>query len=133
MTSRGETPAPVNGAVQDPLGHASAAPASRGERLPWTYFLIFLIGTALVVAAMWYHIDSQRQSFRASWRGQVESIANDRGRLVDNWLQSRHADAEVLAASPAVKALLSTSGRGDEALLARHLNRVAAAYGYAAS
>ncbi|HYU16481.1 MAG TPA: ATP-binding protein [Candidatus Acidoferrum sp.] len=131
MTNRRDPLAPVNRAGQDPLGHASAPPASRGERLPWTYFLIFLVGTALVVAAMWYHIDTQRQSIQARWRGQVESIANDRGRLVDNWLNARRADAEVLAASPMVKALLSSPGRADETTLARHLGRVAAAYGYA--
>ena len=65
MTNRRDPLAPVNRAGQDPLGHASGPPASRGERLPWTYFLIFLVGTALVVAAMWYHIHTQRQSIQA--------------------------------------------------------------------
>jgi len=131
MKGRGNPLGPVARAVQDPLGPASAQPTSHRERLPWEYFLIFLVGTALVVIAMWYHIDSQRQSIRAYWRAQVETIANDRAWLVENWLNGRRADAEVLAGSAAVRTLLSSPSRGDEGL-GRHLDRVAAAYGYAA-
>jgi len=120
----------MSGATQDPLGRPSARRASPAEGLPWTYFLIFLAGTALVVAAMWYHIESQRRSIRAHWEAQVSAIANDRARSVGNWLGARRADAEVLAASPTVRALLASRGRGDEALV-QHLNRVVAAYGYA--
>src|SRR6266478_8501863 len=111
MNSRRDPAPPLPRAAQDPFAHLASPPAVHGERLPWVYFFVFLAGTALVVAAMWYHIDSQRQSIRASWRVQIESIANDRARLIDNWLTARRADADVLAASPNVRALL-TSPRG---------------------
>src|SRR5216683_3475979 len=130
MLGRRSPSGSMSGATQDPLGRSSARRASPAEGLPWTYFLIFLAGTALVVAAMWYHIESQRRSIRAHWEAQVSAIANDRARSVGNWLGARRADAEVLAASPTVRALLASRGRGDEALV-QHLNRVVAAYGYA--
>jgi hypothetical protein len=120
----------MSGATQDPLGHPSARRNNPADRLPWMYFLIFLAGTALVVLSMWYHIESQRQSIRAHWQAQVSAIANDRARIVGNWLGARRADAEVLAASPTVRSLLASQGRSDEALV-QHLNRVVAAYGYA--
>jgi PAS domain S-box-containing protein len=112
------------------MGTAPPAAARPTERLPWAYFLIFLAGTALVVIAMWYHIQGQRASIRTHWQAQVSEIANDRARLVANWLDARRADAELLAAYPAVRALLSSQSRGDEAVV-RHLDRMLAAYGYA--
>jgi len=117
-------------AVRDPLGQAPAHGPGRGERFPWTYFLVFLAGVAIVVTAMWYQIDAQRQSIRARWQAQVETVANDRARLVGDWLTARRADAEVLAGSPTVRALLSSQSRAEEELVG-HLNRVVAAYGYA--
>ncbi len=129
MKSRTDPLGPAPRPARDPLDHAAVQTVA-GERIPWRYFLIFLAGAALVVVSMWYQISSQRESIRSNWKVQVEAIANDRARLVDTWINARHADAEVLAASPAVRALLSSPGLGDETLV-RHLNRVAAAYGYA--
>jgi PAS domain S-box-containing protein len=129
MSHRRELPSRARG-PQDPLGHASAQPRTRSERLPWTYLLAFLCGVVLVGGAMWFFISAQRESIRANWRRQVESIANDRVRLVDSWLKAREADADVLAASPIVRAKFVSAGQADEALTG-YLNRTAAAHGYA--
>jgi PAS domain S-box-containing protein len=128
MNPRREPLSPAPG-PQDPLAHVSAQPRSHSERLPWTYFLIFSCIALLVAAALSYFIAAQRESIRVNWRKQIESIANDRVRLVESWLNARRTDADVLAASPTVRALLLHAAQGNEALTA-HLDRVAAAYGH---
>jgi PAS domain S-box-containing protein len=127
MKNRPNASGPVPLGRPNPL--APVAARTGAERLPWTYFLLFFLGTALVMIATWYHVEGQRQSIRAQWRAQISEVARDRARLIENWLVSRRADADVLAASPLVRSLLASPGRGDEALT-RHLDRVAAAYGY---
>ena len=130
MNRRTEPLPPTSRRTQDPLGHVSAQATSHGERLPWVYFLVFLAGAALVAAAMWSFVGAQSESIRSSWRKQVESIANDRGRLVDSWLNAQHAEAVELAASPMVRALL-LKPRPSDAGVGAYLNRVVAAHGYA--
>jgi two-component system cell cycle sensor histidine kinase/response regulator CckA len=128
--SRRDPPPTTPRPAQDLLGHVPAQPRNRGERLPWTYLLVFLAGAMLVVLALWYVIASQRASILSNWQKQVESIANDRVRLVDSWLNARRTDADVLAASPPVRALLLHPEQGNEAL-GGYLDRVVGAYGYA--
>jgi PAS domain S-box-containing protein len=108
----------------------SAPSSSHAEWIPWRYLLIFLAGAAIVVVGMWYHLGSQREGIRGGWRAQIESIAGNRARLVDNWLNARRTDVEMLAAAPAVRALVSGAGRNDETLTS-YLDHVAGAYGYA--
>ena len=105
------------------------APAPR-ERVPWLYFLAFLVGTALVVVAIWYHIENERRGILTQWRSRVATVADDRVRFVESWLAARQGDAEVLATSPIVRARLKGEGAG-EAALVKHLNQVTGAYGYA--
>src|SRR5262249_37242450 len=119
------------GSSADPLGHVPGPVARRSERFPWLSVLIFLVGTALVVGLMWHHIQGQRTSIRAHWQSEISEIANDRARLVGNWLDARRADAEVLAGAPSVRALLSNQQRSGDESLVRLLDRVVAAYGYA--
>ena len=45
----------------DPLAAPPAARAVSGERVPWLYFLAFLVGTALVVVAIWYNVENERR------------------------------------------------------------------------
>jgi PAS domain S-box-containing protein len=118
-------------AVREPLGHSSARRTEVSGGFPWAYVLAFLLGTALVLVAFWYHINNQRQDTVANWKARVSTIADDRARLVANWLNARRADAEVLASFPSVRGLLAGSGRGDDSV-SPILNRVASAYGYAA-
>jgi len=100
------------------------------ERVPWVYVLVFVIGTALVAGFVWYHIDSERRVALEHWRARMSTVADDRARLISAWLHGRRADAEVLAAFPPVRALLS--GGGDAGpVVTTHLDRVAQAYGYA--
>jgi PAS domain S-box-containing protein len=131
MSSRREPTRPNTRAVRDPLGHGSARRPTTSTDIPWAYFLAFLVGTALVLVAIWYHIDNQRRETVANWRARVSTIADDRTRLVANWLNARRADAEVLAAFPSVRALLAGPGKGDDSVV-QVLNRVASAYGYTA-
>lgn len=114
----------------DPLGAPPAARAVSGERVPWFYFLAFLVGTALVVVAIWYHIENERRGIMTQWRSRVATVADDRVRFVESWLAARRGDAEVLATSPIVRARLKGEGAG-EAALVNHLDQVTGAYGYA--
>ena len=90
---------------------------------------MFLAGTILVVLFTAHQLDTERETALTHWKSRLATITVDRTRLVSSWLAARRADAEVLAAFPAVRAQLAGQTRDDEAL-ARHLSRVAAAYGY---
>ncbi len=100
-----------------------------GERIPWVHVGAFLAGTVLVVLFTAHQIATERETALLHWKTRLATIAGDRARLVSGWLTARRADAEVLAAFPAVRALLAGQGLEAEAL-ARHLTRVASAYGY---
>jgi PAS domain S-box-containing protein len=104
--------------------------ASGGERIPWVHVGAFIAGSVLVVLFTAHQIGTERETALLHWKTRIATIAADRARLVSGWLAARRADAEVLAAFPAVRALLAGQGR-DEESLARHLTRVASAYGYA--
>jgi PAS domain S-box-containing protein len=99
----------------------------RRDLVGWLYPLAFLVGAALVLGFMWYHIANERRVAMDHWHARLSTFADDRARLVSDWLQSRKADAEVLAGFPAIRALLS--GEGDRGVTAQ-LDRVVAAYGY---
>jgi len=90
---------------------------------------VFVVGTILVVLFTSHQITTERETTLTHWKSRIATIASDRARLISGWLAARRADAEVLAAFPAVRAMLAGQGRDEEAL-ARHLSRVAAAYGY---
>src|SRR6185436_10514679 len=114
-------------------GRAAASGSRRsgsGEGIPWIHVGVFLTGTILVVLFTAHQIGTERETALLHWKTRIATIAADRARLVSGWLAARRADAEVLAAFPAVRALLAGQGR-DEESLARHLTRVASAYGYA--
>ena len=108
-------------------------PRRARERFPWGYLAAFLFGTALISTFIWYQIEAERQTVLANWQARVTAIADGRARLVSDWFNARHADADVLAASPAVRALMLDGGRGGDvrSQIVPQLDRVAAAYGYA--
>jgi PAS domain S-box-containing protein len=103
------------------------APGAPQDLARWLYLLAFLVGAALVLGFWWYHVASERRVVLDHWRARLSTFADDRARLLSDWLQSRKADAEVLAGSPAIRALLA--GEGDRGVTAQ-LDRVLAAYGY---
>ena len=108
-------------------------PRERGvDRIPWTYVLVFVLGTALVAGFMWYHIENERRVVLEHWKARVSTVADDRARLVSGWLNGRRADAEVLAAFPSVRAVLSGGGPDVQQSVVSHLDQVAKAYGYTA-
>jgi PAS domain S-box-containing protein len=115
------------GAMPPTVAADKRAPAPPRDLARWLYPLAFLVGAALVVGFMWYHIARERSLVMDHWRARLTTFAGDRARLVSDWLGSRKADAEVLAGTPAVHALLA--GQGDRGVTPQ-LDRVAAAYGY---
>ncbi|OGK79182.1 MAG: hypothetical protein A2X52_00900 [Candidatus Rokubacteria bacterium GWC2_70_16] len=108
-------------------GTSGAGPAT--EARPWPYVLVFALGLVLVSGFMWYHIANERRIAREHWKARISTIADDRARLVSGWIKARRADAEVLSASPAVRALLTGPG-GSADGVGVALDRVTRAYGY---
>ena len=84
---------------------------SRSQRflLPasWSELLVFLLASGIIVAFTSYHIARTYQNERTSWGLRQASIVEDRASAVSNYLHERQADAEVLAALPSVRELLS--------------------------
>jgi PAS domain S-box-containing protein len=112
----------------DPLGRAAVSDPR--SRVAWAYLIVFLLGAVAVGAWTWHHVQRDRRAILEHWSARIATVVEDRGRLVAEWLGARRADAEVLAAHPAVRAILAGAARG-EGLLVPHLNRVTATYGYA--
>ncbi len=132
MISRADLSRPVNQGVSTPRGARPLRTRAR-ERLPWAYLAAFFLGTALVSTFIWYQIESERQVVLANWQARVTAIAEGRARLVSDWFNARRADADVLAASPSVRAFVLEGGSkgGDvRSALVPQLDRVATAYGY---
>jgi two-component system cell cycle sensor histidine kinase/response regulator CckA len=73
----------------------------------WSELLVFLLASALVAGYASYHIARAYQNEKTSWELRQASIAEDRASAVSNYLNERQADAEVLAALPSVRELLS--------------------------
>ena len=111
---------------------AGSATPERRDRLVWAYVGAFLLGTALIAGFMYYHISTERRLAVTHWRARAATLADDRARLVSDWLNARRADAEVLASSPAVRALLTGSGGDQRGAILPQIDRVAQAYGYSA-
>ena len=78
--------------------------ASGGERIPWVHVGAFVAGSVLVVLFTAHQIGTERETALLHWKTHIATIAADRARLVSGWLAARRADAEVLAAFPAVRA-----------------------------
>jgi PAS domain S-box-containing protein len=72
----------------------------------WNYVLIFFAGTLLIVALTVFHILEKEKAAIAYWQDQQSTIADDRARLISNWLGERRADAELLSLYPSVQQLL---------------------------
>jgi PAS domain S-box-containing protein len=75
--------------------------------LPWSYLVVLAAWAVLVLGVVVYHLTRLHRNGLAHWQERQSSQCEDRARLVSNWLEERRADAEVLAALPTVKALLS--------------------------
>ena len=104
------------------------APGAPRDLARWLYLLAFLVGAALVLGFWWYHVANERRVAIDHWRARLATFADHRARLVSDWLESRRGDAEVLAGSRSIQALLA--GRGDRGSATVPLDRVMAAYGY---
>ena len=129
MISRADLSRPANQGVSTPRGARPLRTRTR-ERLPWAYLAAFFLGTALVSTFIWYQIESERQVVLANWQARVTAIAEGRARLVSDWFNARRADADVLAASPSVRAFVLEGGSkgGDvRSALVPQLDRVATA------
>ncbi|MGH7421621.1 MAG: hypothetical protein ACREI4_08320, partial [Candidatus Rokuibacteriota bacterium] len=89
------------------MARPSPRRARSGEGIPWIHVGVFLAGTVLVVLFTAHQIRTERDAVLTHWKSRIATIAADRARLVSNRLEGRRADAEVLAAFPAVRALLA--------------------------
>ena len=105
----------------------------------WSEFLVFLLMSGVIVGFASYHITRTYQNEKTSWELRQASIAEDRASAVSNYLHERQADAEVLAALPSVRELLSNppGGRSPRRLalqreLTALLDRFAKVQGYSA-
>jgi PAS domain S-box-containing protein len=122
--------------AQPMVRHTSALVRPRSaERALGVYAGLFLLGTALIAGYMWFHIDHERRVALEHWKARLSTLADARSRVVGSWLDARRADGEVLAAFPAVRAILAGApdggARGESGGAALPLlERVAAAHGY---
>jgi PAS domain S-box-containing protein len=105
----------------------SASAGRRRVRLRWVFLATFGAGALAVGGFTWYHIAAERREAVDHWRARVSTQADDRARVITDWLRTRQGDAEVLAASASIRAALIGGEAGG---LVRELDRVAAAYGY---
>ncbi len=91
----------------------------RGRRVPWGYFLALAISVTLVASWIGYGLRSTYRDARTQLELRLSVIANGRAWVVSDYLNERRCDAEVLAALPTVRALLSPRPETAQVRLAR--------------
>jgi signal transduction histidine kinase len=114
------------------IGREQRMRHSLRDHLVWAYPTAFLLGTCIIAVFMWFHIYTERRSTERHWQARTIALADDRARLVADWLAARRADADVLAASPQVRELVAAGGTGEVlgGTLGAQVARIARAYGY---
>ena len=132
--------APASNANEESSSHVAGLPGEAGDRLQH-YVVTFFAGTLLIAALTGFHILEKEKAAIGYWRDQQSTIADDRVRLVSNWLAERRADNELLSLYPSVQRLLwpvEESGLRDAARqeevqhLSAFMDQVAFTHGYAA-
>jgi PAS domain S-box-containing protein len=75
----------------------------------WVYLLIF--GAIVLMAGLivWIHLATTYRRQVNEWRSRLSVLADDRAKMVDDWLNERQADAQSLAARYLVRNALQTS------------------------
>ncbi|MBZ5561981.1 MAG: PAS domain S-box protein [Acidobacteriia bacterium] len=113
------------------------APAARRNRL--AYLGVLGLATALLVGFVAAHLSRQYKATWAQWESRQTSLADDRSRMVSDWLKERQHSAEALASRPLVMAALLPRDAGrlpkgtpviSATALAASLDRFAGPYGY---
>ncbi len=114
---------------EPPRPPSAGSAASRGLlRIDVVVFVSVSVGVALFTA---YMMRRYREHDTAAWRDRISSVADSHAQLLSAWFQERAADAAVLAAHPSIaEGLAENSG---SRTIPPHLDRVVAAYGYAAA
>src|ERR1035437_3725741 len=74
---------------------------------PWSSLLAFMAGAVAVAGLLAYLIVTQHRQALRTWEGRQNRVADDRSRMVSNWLMERKADSELTSRSPLVSAWLS--------------------------
>ena len=104
------------------------------------YVLAFFAGTVLIGALTAFHILEKEKAALAYWRDQESTIADNRARLISNWLGERRADAELLSSYPSVQQLLRPAAKSGSSgvsrtgafeLLSAFMDQFALTHGYA--
>ncbi len=83
-----------------------------GARELQTYLFLFALGFSLVGALTAVLIRTQYTSNMAVWNERQSSLADDRSRMVSDWLDQRRGDAETLASRSSVIRVLSSPTSG---------------------
>src|ERR1039457_6222085 len=74
---------------------------------PWSSLPAFPAAAVVVAGLLAYLIVTQHRQVLRTWEERQNSVADDRSRVVSNWLMERKGDAELNARSSLVSALLS--------------------------
>jgi PAS domain S-box-containing protein len=106
----GKQPAMRSGSGEVPPQPTQAAQDARGHLRE--YLLAFLGGTVLIGALTGLDVLGRKKATLAYWQDQQSTIADDRARLISNWLGERRADIELLSSYPAVQQLLRPGSSG---------------------
>ncbi len=82
----------------------------RGSGWYWSWFL--LIAASMVLALLlWIRADRNRQL--ADWRARLESVVDDRNRMLELWLDERAGDGQLWAVFPTVVEVATRHAGGD--------------------
>jgi hypothetical protein len=74
---------------------------------PLSSLLAFMAGAVAVAGLLAYLIVTQHHEALRTWEGRQNRVADDRSRMVSNWLMERKGDSELTSRSPLVSVLLS--------------------------
>jgi PAS domain S-box-containing protein len=78
---------------------------------PWSSLLAFMAGAVAVAGLLAYLIVTQHRQVLRTWEERQNRVADDRSRMVSNWLMERKGDAELTSKSPLVSMALKDKGR----------------------
>src|SRR5215831_20829321 len=82
----------------------------RGKRTRFRIAATVVVAIILLVFARWV-VTAQYREALATWNERQSSVADDRMRLVANWLRERRGDAEINSQSTQVIGLLADLAR----------------------
>jgi PAS domain S-box-containing protein len=106
VKAREETP--TNFSPEKPAEPDGRAAPKREDNSPrsWSYPLAFGVVALLIAGLVGLLIQSEYWKTLDEWKARQSSFADDRARMVSNYLEERHAAAQIFAARPLIRAAL---------------------------